>query len=166
MEGINQINNEERPLLERAAEKLEQLAGGLPPAERDEVTALAADLRRAGGEVLTVGEVKTQLKCGKTTAYDLFEKGELEGFRLGDGRGGIRVYAPSVAAFKARHSNKSVVVPQAEASRPAEVKDKPPTPAAAGRGGRPQTRVVDIRSFLGVRPPRSRSGGPEGRRAA
>ena len=47
-------------------------------------------------DVLTVKEVADRLKCGVTTVYEMVASGDLKGFRLGAGKGGVRVLASSV----------------------------------------------------------------------
>ncbi len=66
-----------------------------------------------GSDVLVVEEVRNLLRCGKTKVYELFESGDLEGFRVGDG---IRVFRASVTHFIESHANRR---PEPPAPRPA-----------------------------------------------
>ena len=45
-------------------------------------------------DVMTVREVMDKLKCGKSTVYDLFNRGQLSGIRFGRA---VRIHACSVA---------------------------------------------------------------------
>ena len=54
------------------------------------------------GRVLTAREVQSLLRCGIRHVHDLFDRGELEGFR--DGRN-KRFFEAGVLAYIARNSN-------------------------------------------------------------
>src|SRR4051812_24695394 len=60
------------------------------------------DCAERGGDVLLAKDVTVLLRCGKTKVYELFETGELAGFRLG---AGVRIYRESVNQYKASQSN-------------------------------------------------------------
>jgi excisionase family DNA binding protein len=62
-------------------------------------------------DVLVVKEVTDLLRCGKTTVYDLFESGDLKGFRVG---GAVRIYRSSVDQYISTHSNRTAVKPSTE----------------------------------------------------
>ena len=55
--------------------------------------------------ILTVKEAAVRLRCGLSTIYELFAAGSLQGFRLRQGRGGIRIYANSVDQLMRRNAN-------------------------------------------------------------
>jgi excisionase family DNA binding protein len=86
-----------------------------------------------GPEVLTAKEVAERLKCGVSTVYEMFEAGELRGFRLKTKKtkGGIRILASSIAEMMERNANRPPAKPEAEA-----VSDPVPArPAPASRKG-------------------------------
>ena len=69
---------------------------------------------RPATNILTAKEAKNLLKCGLSTIYDMFEVGELRGFRLKTSgkRNGIRIFATSIDKdlwrdFHSRHPQKS-----------------------------------------------------------
>ena len=43
------------------------------------------------GTLMTVAEVKNRLRCSLSNVYNLIEAGELRCYRVGKGKGGIRV---------------------------------------------------------------------------
>jgi excisionase family DNA binding protein len=98
-------------------------------------------------DILTAKEVKDKLRCGLSTVYDLFEAGELRGFRLKTGgkRNGIRIYAESVSELMKRNANraKPAPAPEPQASTPL-----PPPPRKPGRPG----KVIPAAGLLSVRP--------------
>jgi excisionase family DNA binding protein len=70
---------------------------------------------------LNVADAATSLGCSKQKIRDLFDAGELEGFRVGRNK---RIFADSVEDFIAKHSNKKgsplppVVEPPTKAENP------------------------------------------------
>jgi excisionase family DNA binding protein len=56
-------------------------------------------------EVLTATEVASILRSGLSTVYEMFERGDLPGFRLGKGRGTIRFLARGVSEFIENNMN-------------------------------------------------------------
>lgn len=55
------------------------------------------------GTVLLPNEVAVQLRCSRRQVYDLFEEGELLGFKVGRH---IKIHADSVKDFIDRNSNR------------------------------------------------------------
>lgn len=51
---------------------------------------------------LLAKEVANELRCSQRQVYDLFDEGQLEGYRIGRA---IRIYADSVTGFMDRNSN-------------------------------------------------------------
>lgn len=47
----------------------------------------------------TVREVAKRLRCSQALIYGLISKGKLGGFRIGSGRGGIRISEAYIQAF-------------------------------------------------------------------
>ena len=81
-------------------------------------------------------EVAPRLRCSRRQIYDLYNEGELAGFRVGTH---IKIFADSVDDFVARHSNAKL--PPADpagldASLPTPAV-RPPAPPAAGPSSRP-----------------------------
>lgn len=66
--------------------------------------------------VLTAKEVQARLRCGLTHVYELYKRGQLDGFK--DGRS-VRFYEDSIAAYLERSRN-----PRAKT-----VLEPPPAPA-------------------------------------
>ena len=99
--------------------------------------------------ILTAKEAKDLLKCGLSTVYDLFEAGELRGFRLKTGgkRNGIRIFATSIDELMVRNAN-----PAKAAPLPSEPAPLPPLPPR--KRGRP-AKVTPSAGLLGVRPQKS-----------
>ena len=51
--------------------------------------------------LFTVAEVAEQLRCSQALVYALVSKGRLAGFRIGVGRGGIRISDADIQAYLA-----------------------------------------------------------------
>jgi excisionase family DNA binding protein len=95
------------------------------PREIEGITNAGKDRLDEAEELLTAREVKERLRCGLSTVYELLAAGRLKGFRLRGDKGGIRIYASSVARMIAGEA-KPMAPP-------------PPPPAPAGRRrGRPR----------------------------
>jgi len=52
--------------------------------------------------LLTVSEVAERLRCPRAHVYRLIERGQLPAFRLGDGRGPIRIREDELEAWLER----------------------------------------------------------------
>ena len=95
-------------------------------------------------DILTANEAKYLLKCGLSTVYDLFNEGELKGFRLKTSgkRNGIRIFANSIDALMARNANRAKAAPVGE-----PVPNSAPPPAAPRRTNTviPQQAVQGLR---------------------
>jgi excisionase family DNA binding protein len=57
-------------------------------------------------DVLTAKEAAALLRAGRTTVYEMFEAGQLEGYRLGVAGKGLRIYRRSVERYKNDQSNR------------------------------------------------------------
>jgi len=95
-----------------------------------------AGIKAGVGEVLLVKDVCAAIRCGKTKVYELFESGELEGFRIGSG---IRIYRISVTNYMTLQANRRLALkPIAEPTPRPTVPKKKPTllhpPAIGGYG--------------------------------
>lgn len=73
------------------------------------------------GAVLLPDEVAAKLRCSRRQVYDLFDAGELLGFRVGRH---IKIHAVSVRDYIDRHSNVGAVP-----AREAEMPELTPSPA-------------------------------------
>ena len=93
-------------------------------------------------KIFLAAEVAAQLRCTRRHIYDLFDEGELEGFRLGKSSKHIRFYADSVDDFVVRNS-KLMPPPVVQQGFPTLVslnpKIKPPTPPTASPSSRPRS---------------------------
>lgn len=88
--------------LEAATEALKSALAALDRARVARRAALAAEAHPAPtGEFLTVAEVGERLRIGRTGAYQLVSRGELETVRIGRT---VRVPAASLARFIATHT--------------------------------------------------------------
>lgn len=83
-------------------------------------------------KVLKPHEVAEQIRCSRRQIYDLYNEGELEGFKVGRS---IKIFADSIDDFVNRHSNRreqqlpdgGQTLNSVEELRPAAVsKDKTP----------------------------------------
>jgi len=66
-------------------------------------------------DVITVKEAAKRLGVGLRTAYLLFERGELDGYRVGRR---LIVYASSVSSYQHEHRNNKGPMPAGPASTP------------------------------------------------
>jgi hypothetical protein len=84
--------------------------------------------------VLTAQEVKVSLRCGLSTVYELFNRGDLRGFRIGKGNGGVRFLAKDVEAFvDARLSEpRREAAPEPVRSEPVRAKRRRASPGISG----------------------------------
>ena len=94
-------------------------------------------------EVLTIKQATAMLGGGLTTTYELFEAGEIRGYRLGR-RKGIRVYASSVRELMERRAN----APARVAAEPVQMSK--PDPVARPKAGPLRPRRGKSRSFEDV----------------
>jgi excisionase family DNA binding protein len=93
------------------------------------MTELPERLDRTISEVLKVKEAMTRLHCGRSTVYDLFNRGELRGYRVG--RRGIRIYADSITEYIARRENRPE--PDQAPKDPGPARPKLPKPVKTRR---------------------------------
>ena len=90
--------------------------------------------------VLTVKEVKAMLRCGLSQIYDLFNSGDLLGFRVG---AAVRIYEESVFDYIRKTSN----LPKPP--KP-EVDEVPQQPKASQGKRRSHSTEVESFPLLGV----------------
>lgn len=119
----------------------------------------------AGGSQrpLLAREVKTLLRCGLSTVYDLYERRELIGFRVGAGRGSIRIFSSSVDDYIARQTNTprnaETAPPSVEKVAPSTVVNQPePKPKVKTARPAPKSRLRVV-----VCPPRQTGSGTPAR---
>jgi hypothetical protein len=110
-------------------------------------------------DIVTAKAVKDRLKCGLSTVYDLFETGELRGFRLKTGgkRNGIRIFAKSIDELMARNANRAK---PALASEPAPSSTRPPAPPRRSTAATPVQAVQGLRHLRLTQPSHSEAPAP------